>query len=272
MVVATIAYYCDYFDKHTHPQSLLRATALWNNDIPFSKKVVVRYPWDATEDTPQITGLPPDVVLLAEIETMKRDMAELKAELKASFELTLVDQLNMRDVGGSGFARGNEIVSKLEKLETLIEKVSEASSASQAATPSVPALPPHNDEPAVNVLDNKEEDVILALRDAHSTVATRAVQRRTQKQLSNRTVKVGFHHGHFNLLSLMWVYPKGLTVIQLARLWLIGSEKEHVPSLRRLSAALVAHFDPRGRIKSRMKFVMREVEYLARLKGVWHEG
>ena len=68
------------------------------------------------------------------------------------------------------------------------------------------------------------------------------------------------------------MYPKGLTVIQLARLWLVGSEKEHVPALRRLSAALVAHFDPRGRIKSRMNFVMREVEYLARLEGVWHKG
>ena len=136
MVVAAIAYYRDYLDKHTHPQSLLRATTVWNDGIPFSEKVVVRYPWDATEDTPHITGLPPDVVLLAEIESMKHDMAELKAKLKANFKSTLVEQLDMGDVGGSGFAHGNEIVSKLEKLETLIEKVSEAPFASQAAAPS----------------------------------------------------------------------------------------------------------------------------------------
>ena len=136
----------------------------------------------------------------------------------------------------------------------------------------MPALPPHDDEPAV--VDNEEEDVILALQDAHSTVIIRTVQQRTQEQLSNQKVKVGFHHGHFNTLLSMWMYPKGLTVIhfQLARLWLMGSKKEHVPALRRLSTTLVAHFDPRGKIRSPMKFVMCEVVYLSWLEGVWHEG
>ena len=44
---------------------------------------------------------------------------------------------------------------------------------------------------------NKEEDVVLALNDAYSTVASRrprasSVQQRTQEQLTNRTVKVGY--------------------------------------------------------------------------------
>ena len=115
-------------------------------------------------------------------------MAKLNAALKSGFESTLVEQLDSREVGGSSFARGNEIVSK---LETLIKKVSEASLASQASV-AVPALPPHDKEPAVNVLD-KEEDVVLALQDAHSIVTgwrsgARFVQQLTQDQLSNRTV------------------------------------------------------------------------------------
>ena len=157
-----------------------RATSLLNDNILFSKKVIVKCPWDATEDTPQITGLPPDIILLAEFESVKRDMAELKAELKTSFNSTLVKKLDKRDVGGSGFARGNEIVSKLENL---IEKVSEALLASQAAL-SVPTLPPHDDAPAANALDDKEEDAVLALHDAHSTMTTRCVQQHTNKRLS----------------------------------------------------------------------------------------
>ena len=74
----------------------------------------MRHPWDATKDKPQITGLPLDIVLLAEIKLVKRDMAELKADLESSFELTLVEQLDNREVGGSGFAHGNKIVSKLK--------------------------------------------------------------------------------------------------------------------------------------------------------------
>ena len=46
-------------------------------------------------------------------------MVKLKAKLKASFESTLVEQLDQRKVGGSGFARGNKIA---EKLDTLFEK------------------------------------------------------------------------------------------------------------------------------------------------------
>ena len=47
---------------------------------------------------------------------MKNKMAELRMDLKSSFESTLIEQLNQREVGGSGFARGNVLVSKMEAL------------------------------------------------------------------------------------------------------------------------------------------------------------
>ena len=40
----------------------------------------MKYPWDITDDTLEITGLPLDIVLLAEIESMKRRMEELLVE------------------------------------------------------------------------------------------------------------------------------------------------------------------------------------------------
>mmetsp|Transcript_11969 Transcript_11969/g.18073 ORF Transcript_11969/g.18073 Transcript_11969/m.18073 type:complete len:88 (-) Transcript_11969:59-322(-) len=79
-------------------------------------------------DTPEITGIPPDIVLLAEMEALKLQMRELKDELKSSFKSMLIEQLNERQVGGSGFARGNEI---LEKVEALLEKVSQVSAMAQ---------------------------------------------------------------------------------------------------------------------------------------------
>ena len=60
-----------YLDKNMHPSSVLRSSALWIGDIPFTDRVVVKYPWNAKTDTPEITGLTPDIVLLAEIESMK---------------------------------------------------------------------------------------------------------------------------------------------------------------------------------------------------------
>ena len=109
---------------------MLRSSSIWNEDILFEEKVVVRYPWDATDYTPEITGLPPDIVLLAKIESMKLEMAALKADLKSTFEKTLTEQLDQREVGGSGFARGNEII---DKLETILERVAEVSRAAPAS-------------------------------------------------------------------------------------------------------------------------------------------
>ena len=59
-------------------------------------------------------------------------MQELKDDLMSSFKSTLIEQLDEREVGGSGFARGNEI---LEKVEALLEKVLQVS-----ATAQVPAV------------------------------------------------------------------------------------------------------------------------------------
>ena len=62
------------------------------------------------------------------------------------------------------------------------------------------AILPHNNEPSINVSD-EERYVVLALQDAHSTVISKRswahfVQKHIQEQLSNHTVKVGYHHNH----------------------------------------------------------------------------
>ena len=55
MAVAAIAYYRNYIGDHLHPESMLRSSSLWSEDILHEEKVVVRHPWDATDDTPEIT-------------------------------------------------------------------------------------------------------------------------------------------------------------------------------------------------------------------------
>ena len=275
MVVAAIVYHRGYLARHLHADSILRSSLLWNEDILFEDKVVVKHPWDATDDTPEITGLPPDIVLLAELETMHRDMAALKADLTSSFESTLIAQLDQREVGGSGFARGNEIV---QKLETLLEKVSEVSRTAQLS-PRATALP-HDDLPELGesggfISDEGEEDMILLLDEPERMPPkkrARIIQQRTQEQLTSRKLKVGYHHGKFNPLPASWRYPPGLTLIQLINLWLIGSPKEHVPQLRKIPTSLLTHFDKRGKTRSKMKVVMREVEHFARIEGVWLEA
>ena len=254
----------------------MRTSTLWNDDIPFDDKVVVKYPLNATEDTPEITGLSPDIIILAENESMRQHMTELKAELKASFELTLIEQLNQRDVGGSGFARGNEIA---EKLNAILDKVADLSHTTQvsAGVSTLPAMDGMSEleESGGLEYEEEEEDIVLQLDEpARMPPRKRArlVHQLTQQQIAKRTMKVGFHHGHFSPLPASWRYPKGLTVIQLINLWLIGSPKESVPPLGKLNCALVKHINKRGMNRSKMKALMGQVEHFARLDDVWIDG
>ena len=280
MAIAAITHHRQYLDSHLHPDSILRSTQIWSEDIPFAEKVVSKHPWDSTDETPEITGIPPDIVLLAEMEGMQRKVADLLAEQKASFESMLVNELDRRDVGGSGFAHGNEIISKLENL---LQKVSEVSLRAQTSTvvPSVPLL--YDDQLELGesggyvsaAEEEEEEDIVLELDEPQRMAPrnrARIIRERTKEQLKKRKIMVGFHHGRFNPLPASWRYPSGLTVIQLINLWLIGSEKEHVPPLHRLPTSLISHIDKYGRTRSKMKTVMKEVEHFARLDGVWVDG
>ena len=132
--------------------------------MPFPEKVGVKYPWDATHGTPEITGIPPDIVLLAEMESLQRTMQDLKEELKSSFKLTLVKQLDQHEVGGSGFASGHNI---LEKVEALLKQVLQVSSGAQVS-PAVLAPPPCDDPVEFGhgggcASDSEEENIVLAL-------------------------------------------------------------------------------------------------------------
>ena len=71
---------------------------------------------------------------------------------------------------------------------------------------------------------------------------------------------------------MSWKFLKGLTIIQLASLWLVGPEKEHVPPLRKISIQLLKHIDTKGKNCSMMNVLMKEIEYFARGEDVWLDG
>ena len=72
---ASVCYHHDFLDKHLHAECSLRASAFLK-DIPsqFTKIVKVSYPWenDGTNACiPNCSGIPPHVMILAEVEHMR---------------------------------------------------------------------------------------------------------------------------------------------------------------------------------------------------------
>ena len=82
MMIAALVHHRDYLDKHLHVDSILECSLFWTDDAPFPEKMVPNHPLDATTDTHKITGVPPDIVLLAEMEGMQRKIANMLAKRK----------------------------------------------------------------------------------------------------------------------------------------------------------------------------------------------
>lgn len=59
-------------------------TSVVYRDMPQSVLDLVRvaYPWDKTEDTPQFTGIPPHILILAELEELKQVVLGLQNNIK----------------------------------------------------------------------------------------------------------------------------------------------------------------------------------------------
>jgi hypothetical protein len=70
MCIASIVHSRDFLLTNLHSMSKLRVSVFLLDDIPLANYAKVAYPWNKTSSTPEITGIPPDVLILAEFEDM----------------------------------------------------------------------------------------------------------------------------------------------------------------------------------------------------------
>jgi hypothetical protein len=84
--------------------------------MPYVDKVCVNYPWDKTSDTPKITGISPDVLILAQFESVCREMERMKNSMTLSFEPVLKSELDAREIGGAAYAPVHAMVNKTDAM------------------------------------------------------------------------------------------------------------------------------------------------------------
>ena len=173
-----------------------------------------------------MTGIPADVLLMAKMEDIKVIIYDLKSLLETSFKTTLASELDARELGGYVYAQSKY---NMTKLDTLLLRSTALSSSE----------PEHIDIDYTGGSVDIEDDIVLFLEDCDkgsnnmvynpnllSTGARdRIVRQKTSKKMKSRTLTMWYHHGKLNMLPSTWKYPKGCTVIQLMKLWLIGNRK-----------------------------------------------
>lgn len=102
MCFASICYHHTYLMENLHRDSPFRIAPIFK-DLPshFIKLTKVAHLWNKTADTPAITGIPPNIVIIAELEIARKEFSELKSSLISG----LATDLNNRGIGDSSFFR-----------------------------------------------------------------------------------------------------------------------------------------------------------------------
>ncbi len=121
MCIASIGYHCQFLEENLHSHSSLRTSIFMLESMPFKDCVTMKLPWNSTTETPDFTGIPPDILVLAKLENMKLQLEALQASLSASFEATLRKELANRNVHGPDNVNMMEINKQQAELMKLVK-------------------------------------------------------------------------------------------------------------------------------------------------------
>lgn len=276
---ASLVYHKEFLEENLHMQCPLRASNFFK-DIPddFVQYSVVKYPWNKTSDTPVLTGIPPHVVILAQLEETKMQFQELKNSIKSDISSLLDEKLD-------GHLAGTETVHQraiLDSLEAMTKKIEELGTsvtiAQTRSENSVDGSSNQNDgsdvlnlvdeEAQVNVAMNEDEleglneigddNLVAQVRD----IRERQRNTRARRIQGQRQLTMGFHNGRLQILLPTFKFPN-MTMRQLVDNWFVGHCSGKVPPYVLLECNHVKHIKSKnGRsvgaiILRKMRHVMK---------------
>ena len=275
--IASLAYHKQKgnLDSIMHSNCLVRSSAFWMEDIPYADNVTTKYPWNKTRDTPELTGLPPDVNLLVEVQTLKEELAQMREDLKTNFKEVLVNELDTRNVGGANHTQSNII---LEKLDALLEKADKICDARPSVSTHRP-LDDYNDEEFnsddfVVEFEFDSQDPVLEGVDAAAVtplIKDALARKRRDELMKRRNYKCGVSStGKLTPVPPRFTFPK-MNMHGLITKWLIGDKQSNIPPFRFLHANpnFVAHVKNGKKAISKMGAVMHQVMLIGKSQSAW---
>ena len=109
---ANICYHYDYLFETCHPRNrLLNEPLLCHCPAELRQLAVVKCPWESTQDTPKISGIPPHVMMMSDLRRLESKLDSVSDRLMDR----MVHELNERDIGG-GMHHATQIQEQLRTL------------------------------------------------------------------------------------------------------------------------------------------------------------
>ena len=90
------------------------------------------------------------------------------------------------------------------------------------------------------MLEGIRLDELTSIQEALRVLVSNRARAIQYTILSPRHLRIGYHHGHLQVLPPTWTFPK-MNVKQLVDNWYVGNKKESVPPLKLLELLHVQH-------------------------------
>jgi hypothetical protein len=222
---AAICYHFNHLQNTEHEQSALRSSALFQAaaaNIDVREAATIKFPWNKTEQTPTATGLPPHVVLQAEMEELKMKMEQSKKDIIEAMGKELDD----RNIGGDAFqsTRILEQVNQMhQQISTMLEGGGQMSGNASNGNiqNNVFELGDNDEAPALDLEEPSTRD------ESITDIAGAVVPTRFQLNWSN------LRNGQIQLLPKDYKFPV-MPLSNFIGMWYCGDKTNRIPPYRML--------------------------------------
>lgn len=257
-LLASICFHYDFLKENLHCTSKLRGSPLFiaASQLKIRKLAVIRFPWNKTGDTPLFTGIPPHVLLMASIETLKASLKSQQNQIISEMR----KELDNRHVGGDSF-QASKI---LEDVTRLLQQISDVIVCSSE---------PIQSHPFMSAADTDETmfDDFLRIPDEESNEID-AIENEGDTVRQKGGIIISWDNckdGKLKLLTSTFKFPK-LSFQNFVTMWYCGDNSNNIPPFKVLRSCDVKSMKGGANQLSMMRYLMRHVERAAGVVNLPH--
>ena len=219
---ASLCFHYDFLDRELHSMNKLRGSPMF----------IESFPWNKSRCTPVFTGVPPHVLLMASLESMKNSL-DLHRENIVS---ELKEELDLRHVGGDAF-RASSLLTEVQGLHKEISSI--VNRLVRENNDNI--LPPlqmndnaqFENENYLRIIDDEDE----ALGGDNNDGTHNDTGRRKQGGLIISWDNC--RNGKMKLLPRSYIFPK-LSLPNLVTMWYCGDKSKNIPPYKVLRSVDVS--------------------------------
>ena len=152
---ASVCFHHNFLDTYLHCEHKLRSSPLFiaASDGAIQKWAVVAFPWNSTSYTPFFTGIPPHVMMMTELESLRLKLVEHRNDIIDGIK----DELDRRSLGGVDY-QTKVVLDEVKKAHDEMLKRMECMKVSNTNSLTIDQLNNNNSFFYINDDDEEERD------------------------------------------------------------------------------------------------------------------